>query len=238
MIPKACGSCWLRAATAFRASRRTGAGTLRPDVLDGPAAAAAVPATAVPVADEPIAIVGMSCRFPGGAHDPESLWELLVAGSDGISGFPQDRGWDVEALYDPDPDPDPDPGAASYPREGGFVHDAADFDPGFFGISPREALAMDPQQRLLLEVSWEALERAGIDPRSLQGSKTGVFIGGYSSGYGLVVQLADEGRGELEGHLVTGSSTSVMSGRVAYALGLEGPAVTVDTADRKSTRLN
>jgi acyl transferase domain-containing protein len=193
------------------------------DRLVGTRTSVAGPVAVAGASDEPIAIVSTACRFPGGVRSAEDLWRLLCSGDDVMSTFPTDRGWDVGGLYDPDPDR---PGH-SYTREGGFLHDAADFDAAFFGISPREAAAMDPQQRLLLEIAWETVEGAALDPAVLRGSQTGVYVGMGDQAYGARLRQGTDG---VEAYLVTGGAASVASGRVSYTLGLEGPAVTVDTA--------
>ncbi len=199
------------------------AGALADHLLDelfGAEAGTPLPVSALPsLTDDPVVIVGMSCRFPGGVTSPEDLWNLVSEGTDAVSGFPTDRGWEVDDTYDPDRE------GAIATRSGGFLHDAADFDPEFFGMSPREALTTDAQQRLLLETSWEALERAGMDPATLRGSRTGVFAGVMYHDYSTLLS----GR-EFEGYQGSGSAGSVASGRVSYTFGFEGPAVTVDTA--------
>ncbi|NEA03411.1 SDR family NAD(P)-dependent oxidoreductase, partial [Streptomyces sp. SID10116] len=203
------------------------AGFLQEEIGGADTAAAAPVRTPVDRAtaadDDPIVIVGMACRFPGGIRSPQELWQATLDGIDAITDFPDDRGWDIADLYDPDPDR----AGKTYTRRGGFLHDAAVFEPEFFGISPREAAAMDPQQRLLLETAWEALERTGIAPDSLRGSRTGVFTGLMPMEYGPPLHEPVEG---MDGFRMLGSASSVASGRISYQLGLEGPAMTIDTA--------
>ncbi|OSP39714.1 hypothetical protein B7767_30180, partial [Streptomyces sp. 13-12-16] len=194
------------------------------DKVSGAAPAAAPSRTTVrAAADEPVAIVAMACRYPGGVTSAQDLWQLVADGTDAISAFPDDRGWNTEEIYDPEPGKH----GTTYTREGGFLHDAADFDPTFFGISPKEAQAMDPQHRLLLETAWEAAEQGGIDPHSLKGSSTGVFVGVMNHDWSTRSGSVPE---DLAGFTDGGGLGSIASGRIAYTLGLHGPAVTIDTA--------
>ncbi|TMC21995.1 MAG: polyketide synthase [Chloroflexi bacterium] len=171
---------------------------------------------------EPIAIIGMGCRFPGGCHDPETFWQFLIDGGDGVIEFPRDR-FNLEELYDPDPNAS----GKMYLKEGGFLQEnVGDFDARFFGISPREAVEMDPQQRMLLEVSWQALERAGIPPRQLKGTQTGVFIGIIGSEYALLPREDIA----VNPYRLTGTIANIASGRISYILGVHGPSISLDTA--------